>query len=52
MTDRITCTVCRHYVGTHCTQPQRAGLLAHYGKAEIGPTLARLPQWCPAGVAR
>jgi hypothetical protein len=52
MTDRITCTRCRHYTGTHCTRPKQAGLHAHFGKAEIGPVLASLPQRCPAGVMK
>lgn len=54
MTDdpRTTCTQCLHYRGDHCHTPVAAGLVPRYGRAEIGPTLAELPQHCSAAVDR
>ena len=54
MTDdpRTTCMQCLHYRGEHCHKPVPAGLVPRYGKAEIGPTLAELPQHCGAAQDR
>lgn len=49
MTERITCTTCKHFTRTHCQRAKAAGLFAPNGRAEIGPALAKLPQWCHAG---
>ena len=44
--DRVTCRGCNHLQRGYCVAPARAGLKHQYGKAEIGPTLASLPQRC------
>ena len=49
---RPRCTACRNLRGSWC-QAAKAALLAHRdGRAEIGPTLANMPQRCPAFLAR
>ncbi len=47
--DRVRCTDCRNLQRWHCADPKRAGLkVDRYGRCEIGPELAALPQRCPA----
>jgi hypothetical protein len=48
---RVTCTACANLRSGHCLTPKAALLSSRYGKAEIGPALAQLPQHCP-GFAR
>lgn len=46
--DRVRCIDCARLVSGCCTSPKRAGLFERFGKCEIGPQLAALPQRCPA----
>ena len=48
---RVRCADCNNLQRGHCIAPRQAGLRAHYGKAEIGPTLAALLQRCAGFVA-
>ena len=53
MTDdpRVTCATCRNLQAGWCSDAKRAGLPVITKRAEIGRTLAELPQHCPAYVA-
>jgi len=48
---RVRCADCNNLQRGHCIAPRQAGLRAHYGKAEIGPTLAALLQRCAGFVS-